>query len=142
MTPCWNANDSLTLVFPDRLLTGDFLFIGEHFDSLQKLEGLDDRPLVLSAHDYKGNWELTLGEERRTNPRLGLTSRNEYVRGLANQAASAEQWMLDVVQASYVCAQDPGAAWLPVDVRVCVVGGALSLGVDGQPASSGRRRCR
>ena len=146
-----HTNDSLTLVLPDRLLTGDFLFIGEggagrtdlptgdpgeHFDSLQKLKGLDDRLTVLPAHDYNGKWESTLGEERRRNPRLGFTSRDDYVRWLTSQAAPTEEWMLGIVQANYACARDPGAAWRPVDATACVVDGPPSLGVDGQPVRS------
>jgi glyoxylase-like metal-dependent hydrolase (beta-lactamase superfamily II)/rhodanese-related sulfurtransferase len=146
-----HTNDSLTLVIEDRLLTGDFLFIGEagagrtdlptgdpgeHFDSLQKLTEFPDHLLVFPAHDYRGRTHSTLGRERDTNPRLRFTSRDEYVRWLSNLALPPAEWMKEVVKANYACTQDPKAVWIPVDLPACEVGGALSLGVDGQPVQT------
>lgn len=146
-----HTNDSLTLVIEDRLLTGDFLFIGEggagrtdlpggdpgeHFDSLQKLKEWSDEMLVYPAHDYHGQTHSTLGQERRTNPRLRFTSRDEYVRWLAALAAPPPDWMVGVLEVNYVCTQDPRAAWIPVDQSACEVPGPLSLGVDGQPVNT------
>ena len=90
-----HTSDSMTLVFDDRLLTGDFPFIGEagagrtdlptgdpaeHFESLQKLREFPDRMLVYPAHDYREQSHSDLGRERRVNPRLMMTDRDEYVR--------------------------------------------------------------
>lgn len=143
-----HTNDSLTLVLDDRLLTGDFLFIGEagagrtdlptgdpgeHFDSLQRLREFADDTLIFPAHDYRGHTHSTLGTERRTNPRLRVKSREEYVRWLTAAACAPPEWMKDVVRANYACTQDPRAVWIPVDLPVCEVALPLTLGVDAQP---------
>jgi glyoxylase-like metal-dependent hydrolase (beta-lactamase superfamily II)/rhodanese-related sulfurtransferase len=155
-----HTNDSLTLAAGDRLLTGDFLFIGdagagrtdlptgdpgEHFDSLQKLKGLPDATEVFPAHDYQGKVSSTLRQERKDNPRLRFTAKDEYVRWLAGLATPPPDWMRKVVEANYACTQTPGSVWIPVDLPACQVKGSLSLGVDGQPvrtisAEEARRR--
>jgi glyoxylase-like metal-dependent hydrolase (beta-lactamase superfamily II)/rhodanese-related sulfurtransferase len=146
-----HTNDSLTLVAGDRLLTGDFLFIGDagagrtdlptgdpgqHFDSLRKLKDLPGTMETFPAHDYHGKVSSTLERERRENPRLGFTSRDEYVRWLESLATPAPDWMKKVVEANYACTQTPGSVWIPVDLPACQMKGPLTLGVDGQPVST------
>ena len=133
-----HTQDSLTLQLPDRILTGDFLFIGaggagrtdlpggdagEHWDSLLKLSALPDVMLVYPAHDYHGREHSTLGEERANNPRLQPRSRAEYVHWLESQRLGPADWMADVVKANYACAMDPRAAWVPTDEPSCEVKG-------------------
>src|SRR5688572_27139724 len=88
-----HTDDSMTLVLPDRVLTGDTLLIGGTgrtdlptgdpealYDSLfGKLLQLDDGLLVFPAHDYKGRTTTTLGAERTGNPRLQHTERASFV---------------------------------------------------------------
>jgi len=146
-----HTNDSLTLMIEDRLLTGDFLFIGEagagrtdlptgdpgeHFDSLQKLNEFPDQMLIYPAHDYRGQTHSTLGQERQANPRLRFTSRDEYVRWLSSLALPPADWMKEVIKANFACAQDPKAVWIPVDLPACEVKGTLTMGVDGQPVKT------
>lgn len=138
-----HTSDSMTLVVADKLLTGDFLFIGEggagrtdlpsgdpgeHFDSLQKLREFADHYLVFPAHDYHGQAYSTLGQERRTNPRLQFDSRDEYVRWLSNLALPPVEWMKEVLNANYACTRDPNAAWIPKDLPACEVKGTVSEG--------------
>lgn len=133
-----HTQDSMTLLLPDRMLTGDFLFLGEggagrtdlpggdpgeHWDSLQKLKGLPDDLLVFPAHDYHGRSHSTLGEERRTNPRLRPWPREAYVAWLDSLKLGPADWMKDVLQANYACATDPRAVWIPVDAPTCEVRG-------------------
>ncbi len=133
-----HTQDSISIRLPDRILTGDFLFIGEggagrtdlpggdageHWDSLQKLAALPDDLLVFPSHDYHGRTHSTLGEERRTNPRLQPRTRDEYVRWLDDARLGPAAWMADVIAANYACATDPGAAWIPADQPSCEVKG-------------------
>ncbi len=89
-----HTQDSLTLRLPDRILTGDFLFLGEggagrtdlpggdpgdHWDSLQKLASFPDDLLIFPGHDYHHRTHSTLAEQRRGNPRLQPRSREAYV---------------------------------------------------------------
>jgi rhodanese-related sulfurtransferase len=55
------------------------------------------------------------------------------VNWLNNVALAPADWMLKVLETNYACSQDPGSAWIPVDVPACQVKASLSLGVDGQP---------
>ena len=84
---------SVCYVWRDLVLTGDTLFIGgcgradfqggdagELYDSItQKLFTLPDETRVYPGHDYKGNRVSTIGEQKRTNPRLAGKSRAEFI---------------------------------------------------------------
>ncbi|HLL24413.1 MAG TPA: aminotransferase class V-fold PLP-dependent enzyme [Kofleriaceae bacterium] len=80
-----HTTDSVCLVLPDRVLTGDTLLIGgcgrtdlpsgdahSLFHSLQRLLMLSDDTAVFPAHDYDGRRASTIGRERKQNPRLKL----------------------------------------------------------------------
>jgi glyoxylase-like metal-dependent hydrolase (beta-lactamase superfamily II) len=55
------------------------------YQSLQRLlRELPENTLVYPGHDYKGWTVTTLGEERRCNPRLQVSSQDEYVRLMDN----------------------------------------------------------
>lgn len=88
-----HTEDSMCLVLPDRVLTGDTLLIGGTgrtdlptgdpealYESLfGKLLRLDDKLLVFPAHDYKGRESSTLGAEKAENPRLQRRERAAFV---------------------------------------------------------------
>jgi glyoxylase-like metal-dependent hydrolase (beta-lactamase superfamily II)/rhodanese-related sulfurtransferase len=88
-----HTSDSLCLVLPDRVLTGDTLLIGGtgrtdlptgdpealHDSLFHKLAPLEDRLLVFPAHDYKARSHSTLGAERAGNPRLQERERQAFV---------------------------------------------------------------
>jgi rhodanese-related sulfurtransferase len=83
---------SYSFLLGDRVFTGDTLMIGgtgrcdfqsgdaaAQYDSLfNKLLRLPDDTLVFPAHDYKGDTVSTIGEEREHNPRLQVSSVEEY----------------------------------------------------------------
>ena len=87
-----HTDDSYCFVMPDRVFTGDTLFIRgtgrtdfQHgdaraaYDSLfNKLLKLPDETFVYPGHDYKGDTVSTIGEERAFNPRLQVKSADEY----------------------------------------------------------------
>jgi glyoxylase-like metal-dependent hydrolase (beta-lactamase superfamily II)/rhodanese-related sulfurtransferase len=88
-----HTEDSMALVLADRVLTGDALLIGGTgrtdlptgdpsalYDSLfGTLLQLPEQLAVYPAHDYKGRVSSTIGDEKRTNPRLQKTQRDEFV---------------------------------------------------------------
>ncbi len=88
-----HTRDSMCLVGPDRVFTGDTLLIGGTgrsdlptgdpemlFDSLfGKLLKLDPETMVFPAHDYKGRSHSTIGAEIADNPRLQKRERGEFV---------------------------------------------------------------
>jgi len=88
-----HTDDSYSFLLPDRVFTGDTLLIrgtgrtdfqnGDarmQYESLfGKLLRLPEETLVFPAHDYKGDTVSTIGEEKRSNPRLQVKSVDEYV---------------------------------------------------------------
>jgi glyoxylase-like metal-dependent hydrolase (beta-lactamase superfamily II)/rhodanese-related sulfurtransferase len=88
-----HTDDSYSFLMGDRVFTGDTLLIRgtgrtdfqngsarAQYDSLfNKLLKLPEETLVYPAHDYKGDTVSTIGEEKRCNPRLHVTSADEYV---------------------------------------------------------------
>lgn len=96
---------------PDRLLSGDSLLVGgvarpdlavaadegatALFDTLQRLEALDDGVELWPAHvgaslcgsgSVTSATSSTIGEERRGNPLLQITGREEFVRSLTSSS--------------------------------------------------------
>lgn len=93
-----HSPDSISLLATDRVFTGDVLMIhgtgrsdiaggdpGQSFDSItQKLFTLPDNLLVFPAHDYRGHCSSTIGDEKRSNPRLANKNRAQYVELMNN----------------------------------------------------------
>ncbi len=88
-----HTDDSYSFRLADRVFTGDTLLIrgtgrtdfqnGDAraaYDSIfNKLLKLADETLVYPAHDYKGDTVSTIGEEKAHNPRLQVSSVDQYV---------------------------------------------------------------
>ncbi len=93
-----HTSDSYSFAMPDRVFTGDALFIrgtgrtdfqlGSSIDAyhslFEKLLQLPDSTLVYPGHDYKGDTVSTIGEERAYNPRLQVKSAEEYAELMSN----------------------------------------------------------
>ncbi len=93
-----HSPDSVSLVGDDRVFTGDVLMIhgtgradvaggdpGDEYDSItQKLFALPDATMVFPAHDYRGHTQSTIGEEKRSNPRIVGKTRDQYVELMNN----------------------------------------------------------
>ena len=140
-----HTRDSICLVFPEWVFTGDALFLddggagrddlpggdpGAHWESLRKLEALPEELVVLPAHDYRGRKPSSLKRQKSTNPHLKPRSRPEFVQYLEDLRLGPADWMKDVLEANYACAQDPKAAWIPVDTPACEVKGTMEAGVN------------
>ncbi len=105
-----HTDDSYSFLFGDRVFTGDTLMIGgtgrcdfqngdaaAQYDSLfNKLLRLPDATLVFPAHDYRGNTVSTIGAERESNPRLQVSSVEEY-EALMNGLDLPPPRLMDVV---------------------------------------------
>jgi glyoxylase-like metal-dependent hydrolase (beta-lactamase superfamily II)/rhodanese-related sulfurtransferase len=93
-----HTDDSYCFLMGDRVFTGDTLFIrgtgrtdfqhgdpAAQYDSLfGKLLKLPDETLVYPGHDYKGDTVSTIGEEKAHNPRLQVSSLDQYVEIMNN----------------------------------------------------------
>ncbi len=92
-----HTSDSYCFRAASTLFTGDTLLIGgtgrtdlptgdaaAQYESLhRRILTLPGRLTVFPGHDYKGRTRSTIDEERRTNPRLKVESREAYVELMA-----------------------------------------------------------
>ena len=126
-----HTSDSYCFRLADRVFTGDTLLIRgtgrtdfqagdsrDAYDSLfNKLLVLPDETLVYPGHDYKGDTVSTIGEKRAHNPRLQVSSVDEYVEIMDNlNLPNPKQMDVAVpanisIGASQEAAGDDLAAW-------------------------------
>ena len=104
-----HTDDSYSFALPDRVFTGDTLLIrgtgrtdfqnGDpraQYDSIfNRLLKMPNETLVFPGHDSKGDTVSTIGEERKSNPRLQVKSIDEYV-NLMNNLNLPNPKMMDV----------------------------------------------
>jgi glyoxylase-like metal-dependent hydrolase (beta-lactamase superfamily II)/rhodanese-related sulfurtransferase len=104
-----HTNDSYCYLMDDRVFTGDTLLIrgtgrtdfqngdpvAEYHSIFGRLLKLPDETMVYPGHDYKGDTVSTIGEERRFNPRLQVSSLGDYVT-LMNNLNLPSPKMMDV----------------------------------------------
>ena len=104
-----HTSESFSFLMDDRVFTGDALLIkgtgrtdfqnGNPKDSYHSLFGkllkLPDETLVYPAHDYKGEMVSTIIEEKKFNPRLQVSSIDEYV-SIMNNLNLPDPKMMDI----------------------------------------------
>ena len=104
-----HTSESFSFLMDDRVFTGDALLIkgtgrtdfqnGNPKDSYHSLFGkllkLPDETLVYPAHDYKGETVSTIIEEKKFNPRLQVSSIDEYVK-IMNNLNLPDPKMMDI----------------------------------------------
>jgi glyoxylase-like metal-dependent hydrolase (beta-lactamase superfamily II) len=112
-----HTNESYSFLMDDRVFTGDTLLIrgtgrtdfqnGDaraQYDSLfNKLLKLPEDTLVYPGHDYKGWTVSTIGEEKRYNPRLQVSSVEAYVNIMNNLKLPNPKYMDVAVPANLAC---------------------------------------
>ena len=100
---------SYSFLMNDRVFTGDTLLINgsgrtdfqngnayDAYDSIfNKLLKLPEKPLVFPAHDYNGKKFSTIENEKNNNPRLQVSSKEEYA-DIMNNLNLANPKMMDV----------------------------------------------
>jgi glyoxylase-like metal-dependent hydrolase (beta-lactamase superfamily II) len=92
--------DSISIRLEDRVLSADTLLIGatgrtdlptgdceQEWRSVLKLLELPDELLLFPGHDYAGQERSTIGEERRTNPRIVL-GREKFLEAMREPRSS------------------------------------------------------
>jgi len=137
--------DSITLIIGGAIFTGDTLFLddggagrddlpggdpGLHWESLARIAKLPGELTVYPAHDYRNRTPSTLGRQLATNPALKPRTKKNFIRYVEDLRLGPADWMKDVLKANYACAQNPRAAWIPLDVPACETKGTLEPGVN------------
>ena len=104
-----HTSESYSFLMDDRVFTGDTLLIRgtgrtdfqngdpyEQYHSLfDRLLKLPDQTLIYPAHDYKGDMVSTIAEEKAFNPRLKVSSAEEYA-AIMNSLNLPDPKMMDV----------------------------------------------
>ena len=100
---------SYSYLLDDKVFTGDTLLINgtgrtdfqggsakEQYNSIfNKLFKLPEETLVYPAHDYNGKKFSTIGSEKKNNPRLQVSSPNQYEE-IMNNLNLANPKMMDI----------------------------------------------
>jgi len=93
-----HTSDSYSFLMDNYLFSGDTLLINgtgrtdfqngnakDAYNSIfNKLLNLPDETLLYPAHDYKGEKKSTIGKEKKQNPRLQVSSVDEYIEIMNN----------------------------------------------------------
>ncbi len=108
----------LSIYVLDRVFTGDALLIGgcgrtdfqqgdagRLYDSVhQHLFSLPDETIVFPGHDYKGRTSSTIGEEKRSNARLGDgRSREDFIALMADLKLAYPRFIDQALPANLQC---------------------------------------
>ncbi len=105
-----HTDDSYSFLMNDRVFTGDTLLIrgtgrtdfqnGNPYDQynsiFERLLKLPDNTFIYPAHDYKGENVSTIGEEKKFNPRLQVSSVEEYA-SIMNNLSLDNPKLMDIV---------------------------------------------
>lgn len=101
---------------------------GQLFDSLQRVFGpLPDDTVVFPGHDYEGRSRSTLGEERRSNPWLRMTDREEFARQLRLNPPPRPANMDDLLRLNREGVGIPDVVSAADAIRFVAAGGAGSV---------------
>lgn len=112
-----HTDDCYCYYLPGMLFTGDTLLIrgtgrtdfqsgdaGQAYDSLfNKILCYPDDTLVYPAHNYQGVMVSTIGEEKAHNPRLQVSSRDEYIALMTQLKLTKPKRMDEAVPANLEC---------------------------------------
>lgn len=112
-----HTDDSYSYLVDNKIFTGDTLLIrgtgrtdfqnGDsyaQYDSLfNKLLTLPEGTLVYPGHDYRGNTVSSIWEEKRFNPRLKVSSAEQYAELMANLNLPNPKYMDVAVPANLNC---------------------------------------
>jgi len=104
-----HTNDSFSYLMNDRIFSGDTLLIrgtgrtdfqnGDPYDAynsiFERILKLPEETLLYPAHDYKGDTVSTIGEEKKFNPRLQVSSAEEYA-NIMNNLNLPDPKMMDI----------------------------------------------
>lgn len=121
-----HTNGCISFFAGDRIFTGDSLLIGgcgrtdfqqgnsgQLFDSIQnQIFSLPDEVIVYPGHDYNGNTQSTVGEERKNNKRLGGgKSREEFIQIMSELKLAYPKYIDVALPANQACGRViPGQA--------------------------------
>lgn len=134
--------DSMCIMLPGPLLTGDTLFLDEggagrtdlpggnpesHFESLQKIRNLEKSMVICPGHDYRKNLPGHLKDQLNTNPFFKYETKEDYLKFVGDLKLGPADWMVEVLKANIEGTTDPKAAFIPSgEAPACEVMGTVT----------------
>ncbi|MBZ4200879.1 MAG: MBL fold metallo-hydrolase [Methylotenera sp.] len=113
-----HTNGCISFYAGDRIFTGDSLLIGgcgrtdfqsgdsgTLFDSIHaQIFSLDDDVIIYPGHDYNGNTQSTVGNERKNNKRLGDNrSREDFIKIMSELKLAYPKYIDIALPANQAC---------------------------------------
>ena len=112
-----HSDCSMSYLVGDRVFTGDTLLVRgcgrtdfqngsarDLYASITRARfALPDATLVYPGHDYRGHGVSTIGEEKRSNPRLSGKTEDEFVTIMGGLALAPPERLLESVTANRAC---------------------------------------
>lgn len=105
-----HTDNSMSVICEDKLFTGDFLFLDgsgrddlptgnskEHFESLKKLENLEDYLVICPAHNYAEHELSSLYQVKKENEILKCKTLEGFIE-ITKPEGKAPEWMQDVIK--------------------------------------------
>lgn len=98
--------DSMCIIFEDKLLTGDTLFLedgagrsdvntgnsDDHYNSLYKISKLPNHLIICPAHNYTDSSPYSLHQLKKINPFFKLKNKREFIKD-SSKLAPPPKWM-------------------------------------------------
>ena len=112
-----HTDDSYTFILDNKIFTGDTLLIRgtgrtdfQHGDAFAQYDSIKnkifkfaDDSIIYPGHDYNGFTSSTVGEEKKFNPRLQVSSAEEYAEIMNNLNLPNPKYMYIAVPANLKC---------------------------------------
>ena len=129
-----HTKDSICLILPSLIITGDTLFLdeggagrtdlpggdpSEHFESLEMIRGLPGELLVCPGHDYRSCNISDLKHQMEINPNLKIGDREEYLKYMSSLKLGPADWMVEVLKANVEATVDSRAVEIPCGAPAC-----------------------
>ncbi|MDR4497481.1 MAG: DUF2892 domain-containing protein [Candidatus Scalindua sp.] len=136
-----HTQDHIVLITDGALFSGDSLLIGsvartdflggnasQLFDSIHLLQAdLPDQTTLFPGHDYRGRIKSTLEEEKKCNPWLLITDRDEFVRNLTANPPPKPANMNDLLRLNRQGVNIEENISVPEVINLVRAGGAASV---------------
>lgn len=124
--------DSMCIIFEDKILTGDTLFLSDgagrddlptgnpldHYHSLIRLSKLPSHLIVYPAHNYTDSSPYTLHHLKKINKYLKIKNKKEFL-NLTEQAYPPPDWMLKVISLNTLCNININSIKIPFEEGIC-----------------------
>ncbi len=124
--------DSMCIIFEDKLLTGDTIFLDncggrddlptgnplDHYNSLFNISKLPSHLIVYPSHNYTDSPPYTLHYIKKINQYFKIKNRKEFLK-LTTYTEKPPNWMFEVVSLNTMCNTSIDSIKIPSEEGIC-----------------------